>query len=125
LLLLSRACQQQSQQGQQLQLVDLWVDVSLTADVQRSLSSPAEAPHGESISNAACCCLLQVGGATLDAVLAAARPHARIVACGAISQYDLPEEQRYGVKNLLNVSTIFTILWFCLRQWAFQKHIAA
>jgi NADPH-dependent curcumin reductase CurA len=36
-------------------------------------------------------------------VLEAARPHARIVACGAISQYDLPEGKRYGVKNLINV----------------------
>jgi NADPH:quinone reductase-like Zn-dependent oxidoreductase len=48
--------------------------------------------------------LLQVGGPTLDAALAAARPHARIVACGAISQYSLPAEKRYGVKNLMNVS---------------------
>jgi NADPH-dependent curcumin reductase CurA len=28
------------------------------------------------------------------------------VACGAISQYDLPEEKRYGVKNLINVSLL-------------------
>ncbi|KAF6252848.1 NADPH dependent alkenal/alkenone reductase [Scenedesmus sp. NREL 46B-D3] len=46
-----------------------------------------------------------VGGPTLDAALEAARPHARVVACGAISQYDLPQEQRYGVKNLLSVIT--------------------
>ncbi|KAF6250931.1 NADPH dependent alkenal/alkenone reductase [Scenedesmus sp. NREL 46B-D3] len=46
-----------------------------------------------------------VGGPTLDAALEAARPHARVVACGAISQYDLPQGQRYGVKNLLSVIT--------------------
>ncbi|WIA23731.1 hypothetical protein OEZ85_000414 [Tetradesmus obliquus] len=46
-----------------------------------------------------------VGGPTLDAALAAARPHARFLACGAISQYDTPEDSRYGVKNLMNVIT--------------------
>jgi hypothetical protein len=44
-----------------------------------------------------------VGGETLDIVLNAARPHARIVACGMISQYDLPPEKRYGIKNLFQI----------------------
>lgn len=41
---------------------------------------------------------------TLEDVLTAASNHARIVACGQISQYDAPEAERYGVKNLFNVS---------------------
>jgi NADPH-dependent curcumin reductase CurA len=44
-----------------------------------------------------------VGGSTLETVLDQARPHARIVECGMISQYDLPDEKKYGVKNLFNV----------------------
>lgn len=51
-----------------------------------------------------------VGGKVLADVLTAANNHARIVACGQISEYDLPEDQRYGVKNLFNVSTL---LAFC------------
>lgn len=62
-----------------------------------------------------------VGGETLDVVLAAARPHARIVGCGAISQYDLPEDKRYGAKNLMNVGgrachTFFTLA-VCVVAW--------
>ncbi|KAF6262190.1 hypothetical protein COO60DRAFT_1636219 [Scenedesmus sp. NREL 46B-D3] len=44
-----------------------------------------------------------VGGPTLEAVLDLARTHARVVACGMISQYDLPDEEKYGVKNLMNM----------------------
>ena len=39
-----------------------------------------------------------VGGATLDAVLARVRPHARIAACGMISQYNRTEPE--GIRNL-------------------------
>ncbi len=42
-----------------------------------------------------------VGGEMLDEVLMQANFHARIVACGMVSQYNLTE--RYGVKNLFNV----------------------
>ncbi len=42
-----------------------------------------------------------VGGAMLDAALAAMNPFGRIVACGMISQYNL--EQPEGVKNLFHV----------------------
>eukprot|EP00775_Hariotina_reticulata_P009107 gene9107-9276_t len=41
-----------------------------------------------------------VGGETLKKVLDVARPHARVVACGMISQYNLPNDEKYGVKNL-------------------------
>eukprot|EP00882_Tetradesmus_deserticola_P000733 GHRQ01000800.1.p1 GENE.GHRQ01000800.1~~GHRQ01000800.1.p1 ORF type:complete len:361 (+),score=177.76 GHRQ01000800.1:181-1263(+) len=44
-----------------------------------------------------------VGGPVLETVLELCRPHARIVACGMISQYDLPDEEKYGVKNLFNL----------------------
>lgn len=46
-----------------------------------------------------------VGGQTLEQVLELSNPHARIVACGMISQYDLPFEKKYGVKNLFQVNS--------------------
>jgi hypothetical protein len=46
-----------------------------------------------------------VGGAVLEQVLDLANPHARIVACGMISQYDLPNNEKYGIKNLFQVVT--------------------
>lgn len=42
-----------------------------------------------------------VGGETLDAVLVAANPFCRIIACGMISQYNTTDS--YGVKNLMMV----------------------
>lgn len=42
-----------------------------------------------------------VGGALLDAVLLKVKPHARIVACGMISQYNLSQPE--GVRNLFNI----------------------
>ncbi|PNS21596.1 2-alkenal reductase (NADP(+)-dependent) [Sphaceloma murrayae] len=44
-----------------------------------------------------------VGGETLEAAIAAMKPFGRIVACGMISQYNLPADQYYGVKNLMQV----------------------
>ncbi|GAA5994709.1 MDR family NADP-dependent oxidoreductase [Rhodotorula paludigena] len=46
-----------------------------------------------------------VGGETLDAVLATINNKGRIIACGSISQYNVPEEKRYGLKNTMNVVT--------------------
>ncbi|KAH7547633.1 hypothetical protein FEM48_Zijuj01G0330500 [Ziziphus jujuba var. spinosa] len=43
----------------------------------------------------------QVGGALLDAVLVNMRDHGRIVGCGMISQYNLPQPQ--GILNLMEV----------------------
>lgn len=43
-----------------------------------------------------------VGGATLEAILEMMNDEGRVVLCGAISQYDTPPEQRYGVKNLFH-----------------------
>lgn len=42
-----------------------------------------------------------VGGEQLDAALAAMNDFGRIVACGMISQYNLPPNQLYGVKNMI------------------------
>jgi NADPH-dependent curcumin reductase CurA len=58
-----------------------------------------------------CACLDSdnVGGAVLEVALAAARNHARVVACGCISDYDTPESKRYGVRNLFNVSALRVI----------------
>ncbi|KAF8071356.1 hypothetical protein HT031_001440 [Scenedesmus sp. PABB004] len=59
-----------------------------------------------------------VGGKTLETVLDHARNHARIVACGMISQYDAPEEQRYGVRNLFQVITKrITMQGFIVSDW--------
>ncbi|KAL1847521.1 hypothetical protein VTK73DRAFT_10340 [Phialemonium thermophilum] len=44
-----------------------------------------------------------VGGQTLEDVLEVMNDHGRIVACGMISQYNVPNDKRYGVKNLMQV----------------------
>lgn len=41
-----------------------------------------------------------VGGAQLEAALEVLNRHGRIVGCGMISQYNLPEADRYGIRNL-------------------------
>ncbi|GAA6058031.1 hypothetical protein JCM3770_003983 [Rhodotorula araucariae] len=46
-----------------------------------------------------------VGGETLDAVLHTIQPKGRIIACGSVSQYNVPFEKRYGVKNTSNIVT--------------------
>ena len=42
-----------------------------------------------------------VGGEQLDAALAAMKDFGRIVSSGAISQYNLPQAEKYGVKNMM------------------------
>jgi len=42
-----------------------------------------------------------VGGETMDAALNALKERGRIIGCGAISQYNLKPEERYGIKNLV------------------------
>lgn len=44
-----------------------------------------------------------VGGEHLEAALTAMNTFGRVVACGMISQYNLPPPQQYGVKNLMLV----------------------
>ena len=44
-----------------------------------------------------------VGGETLEAILEMMNDRGRVVLCGAISQYDVPPAQRYGVKNLFHI----------------------
>lgn len=44
-----------------------------------------------------------VGGEHLEAALDAMNQWGRIVGCGMISQYNLPDKERYGVKNLMHV----------------------
>ncbi|KAH8821323.1 hypothetical protein F5884DRAFT_716353 [Xylogone sp. PMI_703] len=44
-----------------------------------------------------------VGGEHLEAALEVMNKFGRIVACGMISQYNTPDEKKYGVKNLLNI----------------------
>ncbi|GAB7364696.1 hypothetical protein MBLNU230_g5497t1 [Neophaeotheca triangularis] len=42
-----------------------------------------------------------VGGETLQAAITALNQGGRVVACGMISQYNLPPQQHYGVNNLM------------------------
>jgi len=44
-----------------------------------------------------------VGGEQLEAALNAINNFGRIVACGMVSQYSASEDQKYGIKNLMNV----------------------
>lgn len=44
-----------------------------------------------------------VAGETLDLVLANIEPFGRIIACGAVSQYNVPADQRYRLKNYFNI----------------------
>jgi NADPH-dependent curcumin reductase CurA len=44
-----------------------------------------------------------VGGEQLEAALEMMKNFGRIVACGMVSQYNLPEKERYGVKNLFHL----------------------
>lgn len=46
-----------------------------------------------------------VGGKTLDDTLLHMRDFGRIVACGSISQYNVSQEEKYGVKNLFVIVT--------------------
>jgi len=46
-----------------------------------------------------------VGGETLDQTLGHMKLNGRIIGCGSISQYDTPERDRYGVKNLFYIVT--------------------
>ena len=46
-----------------------------------------------------------VGGETLDQTLGHMKLNGRIIGCGSISQYDTPEKDRYGVKNLFYIVT--------------------
>jgi len=60
-----------------------------------------------------------VGGETLDEALARMKKFGRIVACGAISQYNNGTEAAYGLKNTINVVKQ-QLLWqgFIVTRWA-------
>ena len=44
-----------------------------------------------------------VGGETLDLALEHINTHGRIIACGAISQYNKSGDERYGLRNTMQV----------------------
>lgn len=45
-----------------------------------------------------------VGGNTLEAGLEVMKDFGRVINCGAVSQYDLPMEKRYGIRNLFHIT---------------------
>lgn len=45
----------------------------------------------------------QVGGEQLEAAITCMNDFGRIIACGMISQYNLPPSEAYGIKNLMLV----------------------
>lgn len=45
-----------------------------------------------------------VGGQTLDDVIATIKPYGRIIACGSVSQYNLPRDQQYRLQNWAQVT---------------------
>ncbi|GAA5943890.1 MDR family NADP-dependent oxidoreductase [Sporobolomyces koalae] len=51
-----------------------------------------------------------VGGETLDAVLATINQKGRIIACGAVSQYNLPKDKQYKLSNYMQV-VVKSIRW--------------
>jgi len=56
-----------------------------------------------------------VGGATLESGLEMMNDHGRVVLCGAISDYDKPPTEKYGVKNTFHVvAKALTIQGFLL-----------
>jgi len=66
-----------------------------TADAKEALT--AFAPEGINIY------WDNVGGPMLDLVLSLMAKYGRIVACGMISQYNKTPEERYGLKNAVNI----------------------
>jgi len=44
-----------------------------------------------------------VGGEHLEAAINALQNHGRVVACGMVSQYNLPEEEQYPLRNIMQV----------------------
>ncbi|KAL1836363.1 hypothetical protein VTJ49DRAFT_5241 [Mycothermus thermophilus] len=66
-----------------------------------------------------------VGGEQLEAALDAMKDFGRIVCCGMISQYNLPPEQRFGVKNIfLVVSKRLTMRGFIVSDPGFWDKYA-
>jgi NADPH:quinone reductase len=59
-----------------------------------------------------------VGGPMLDAVLQRMSTGGKIICCGSISQYDVPEQERYGIQNIFCITTkCLTLHGFLLFQW--------
>ncbi|RKP04457.1 putative dehydrogenase [Thamnocephalis sphaerospora] len=75
---------------------------TLGADVALDYRSPSfEKDLTEATPDYVNVCFDNVGGGILDAVLDRLAPHARVAACGAISQYN--DAQSHGLTNYVNV----------------------
>jgi NADPH-dependent curcumin reductase CurA len=60
-----------------------------------------------------------VGGPTMDSALAHMAPFGRIIACGAISQYNKKPDERYGMKNMFQIiGNQLRIEGFIVTRWA-------
>lgn len=66
-----------------------------------------------------------VGGEMLDEVLVRMRSGGKIICCGAISDYDVKEENKYALKNYFNICTrSLTVQGFTLFQFLDQAESA-
>jgi NADPH-dependent curcumin reductase CurA len=77
---------------------DLGFDGGFNYKTEKPLSALQRlAPHGIDIYYD------NVGGEHLEAALDTLNTNGRIVGCGMVSQYNVPESERYGVKNLMQM----------------------
>jgi len=74
---------------------DAVIDYKATPDLAKAIQQ--QCPKGVDV------CFDNVGGSILDAALGEINSHARVVICGAISQYNKPLAEHVGPKNYLRL----------------------
>jgi len=78
-------------------LKDIGFDVAFNYKTEDTRKILSENPFDVDFEN--------VGGETLDIVLETINTHGRIIHCGSVSQYQLPADKQYHLKNTSNVVT--------------------
>ena len=67
-----------------------------------------------------------IGGETLEAAIGATNRWGRVIICGAISQYELPLERHYGVRNLDElISKHIRLEGFVVDDWGLDEQARA